>query len=158
MKNWTESIYKYYKRFYQPGGFGLVMGGVPSAGDMKHLCDMALHKLPEDIIEIYSLHNGFGIMVGSEINWILVPICDLVGFQESCKDWFAETHPCLSDKVFPFLDWGSGDFLMLMRGDVGFLPEVYEFEHESFDVDANQPWREFVKPAIKSLSELLEPA
>jgi hypothetical protein len=153
--NWRTKIIKHYLKQVDTS-YGLIIGALPVQDDDCSRAD-SVYPLPEEIKEIYSIHDGFGLVKEKgEILWQLPPRYQLPQLKATCCDWFADTHPELVHSVFPFLDGFTGTYLLVLVENGKILQGIFEFDHENYDFEPNQPWSEFIVKVYDRFEEFFE--
>ena len=114
--------------------------------------------LPSDFKSLYTEVNGIGSEEKGEIMWFFVPLQNLTSFKEEAIDWFHESHPDLANRFLPFISWGNGDYSgYLILDDSTISSQIYIFEHESYEFEAQQDSAEFMLAESESIKTFLSP-
>jgi hypothetical protein len=156
MKSWTQQLLRAHQVTHPNDGWNLVLGGGASEDEISALEGSLGITFPREFRELYLTHNGVGMSRerSEEIVWQAIPLALIPAAIKHARDWFHETHPEVSARFFPFLDWYCGDYDGYLLGEGPFvLPGIYSFEHESYEFDADQDSEEFLLPAYSSLRE-----
>lgn len=156
MSEWRPLITGFYKIDHADDPDSLELGQPATANDFDSL-DKALGlKMPAEFRSFYGEFNGFGTKRDGETDWFFVPISDIPKFTARIRDWFEETHPEIAKRYVAVVDWGNGDSSGYLFSEAGEpLEGFFIFEHESYEFEADQDWREFMIPVDSSIRGFL---
>lgn len=161
MTDWFRVFNKYYAVAHADEEYTMVTQPGVSAEELDQMAGRLGINLPDEFCDLYMATNGFGIATDDEpddIWWLFHPLDDLPNFIDSMRDWFADTHPDVASRFFPFIDFANGDSMGYLTETVGsILPGLFCFEHESYEHDEDQDVDEFLSSIPVTIEELLTP-
>lgn len=159
MTDWLKTISKNHNRVHRDIGDKLHIQAGASKSAIKTLEKSLKLNLVEEFRSLYEQCNGFGLTCDDEpdrIWWFFRPLEQIEEFADGTRSWFAETHPELAARFFPFIDWGNGDGMGYLIGDDDATqPGLYCFEHENYGFDEDDDPEEFIIKWNNSIYELL---
>lgn len=158
MKTWHQRVHEAHERDHKEDGLRLVTGPPASPKaivDFEHVLGWTL---PAEFHGLYQTFDGVGLASGEEETlWLLTPLAKIPQVIADVRTWFADTHPALARRYFPFIDWGNGDssgYLLSEKGEL--LPGIWIFEHEAYEFDEAQPASAFLAAFVGNLQEFFE--
>lgn len=156
MSDWRKIIVAFHKLDNTDNPDSLVLGSPATAVSIAEFEKTVGYSMPEEFKTLYSEYDGFGTTREGEVEWFFLPLSKLPGHATEVRDWFQETHPEIAKRFVPFVDWGSGDASGYLFSESG-VPEpgVFMFEHESYEFEKDQDWREFLIPVDGSIRAFL---
>ncbi len=157
MKTWHQRVREAHKRNHQGDGVELIIGPPANPEAITELEREVGRRLPPEFHELYQALDGFGVVTADGELWLFTPLAKIARSAAAAGTWFADSHPSLAKRYFPFIDWGNGDssgYLFSEEGDL--LPGIWIFEHEMYGFDASQPASAFLVKFAKNLQEFLE--
>lgn len=114
--------------------------------------------VPSELRGFYEQIGGCGVKAGDrKVSWQVVPVTEVATNIAKARDWFADTHPKLAARFFPFIDWDCGDYTGYLQSPLGLKKGLYTFEHESYEFDADQSAQSFIMKSYKSLEDFFSP-
>ncbi|MBL9153880.1 MAG: SMI1/KNR4 family protein [Verrucomicrobiales bacterium] len=156
MNEWRPLINEYYKLAHTDDPNSLELGKPATTEELDSLDKELGFKMPPEFRSFYGEFNGFGTKRDDETDWFFVPISAIPNLTAVIRDWFKETHPEIARRYVAVVDWGNGDssgYLFSEAGDP--LEGFFIFEHESYEFEADQDWREFIIPVNSSIRNFL---
>lgn len=156
MTEWNKSIIAFHNLDYADDPDSLVLGSPASAASIAEFEKAIGYSMPEEFKTLYSEYDGFGTTGEGEVDWFFLPLAKLPALASEVRDSFHETHPQIAKRFVPFADWGNGDASGYLFSESG-VPElgIFIFEHESYNFEENQDWREFLFPVDESIHDFL---
>ena len=102
--------------------------------------------MPAEFVELYSCFNGVGFLFdsGRQVDWLITPILQIPRLQSDLAKWFEGTHPNLGRRILPLVDSGCGDVEGFAFEDGQLVAGFFNFEHEAYEFEEGQDWREFI--------------
>lgn len=156
MSEWQLLITEFYKLGHADDLDSLELGRPATTDDLDSLDRELGFKLPSEFRSFYGEFNGFGTKRDGETDWFFVPISAIPSLTTSAREWFQETHPAIAKRYIAVVDWGSGDSSGYLFSETGEpLEGIFIFEHESYEFEADQDWREFLIPVDSSIRNFL---
>ncbi len=156
MSEWRPLITEFYKLDHADDPDSLELGQPATAEDFDSLDKEVGFKMPPEFRSFYAEFNGFGTNRDGETDWFFVPISGIPSLTAGIRDWIQETHPEIAKRYVAVVDWGNGDssgYLFSESGEP--LDGFFIFEHESYEFEADQDWREFIIPVDSSIRDFL---
>lgn len=146
---------KLISQYYASSQIADVHFGPPADADSITRLKNIHPSFPADLIAVYQECNGFGVKEGDEVEWLLMPIEKLQDFVANCRSTWEETHPLMASKFVPVFDWGNGDVSGYLPLEIAPANTIYTWDHELYEYDAAQDWREFLVETESSIEDLL---
>ena len=155
MSKWLPLITEFYK-LYHTDPYSLELGPPATAKDLDSLDKEVGFRMTAEFRSFYGEFNGFGTKRDGEVDWCFVPISEIPSLTAGVRDWFEETHPDIAKRYVAVVDWGNGDSSGYLFSEFGEpLEGFFIFEHESYEFEVDQDWREFIIPVDSSIREFL---
>lgn len=155
MPDWKKTVEAHHQWAHPNDGFELVM--LPPASDIevRSLQSTFGFPVPSELRGFYEQIGGCGVKAGDhEVSWMVVPVTEVATNIAKARDWFANTHPKLAARFYPFIDWDCGDYTGYLQSPLGLKRGLYTFEHESYEFEAAQPAQSFLTKSYSSLEDL----
>lgn len=146
---------KLISQYYASSQIEDVHFGPPADADSMDRLNKLHPSFPADLIAVYQECNGFGVKEGGEVEWLLMPIENLQDFIARYRSTWEETHPLMASKFVPVFDWGNGDVSGYLPLEIDATNAIYTWDHELYEYDAAQDWREFLVETESSVKDLL---
>lgn len=154
MSEWKRCIISFHKLDHSGDPGSLVLGEPATAGSIGEFERSIGYSMPDEFKAIYSEFDGFGAANGGTIDWFFVPLARLPDYVSEVRDWFQVTHPEVAKRFVPFGGWESGDAIGYIFSDEGVPdPGIFIFEHENYEFNEGQDWREFIIPVSSSIHD-----
>ncbi len=156
--NWREVVSRHHEWAHRDDDCVLLM---PDPSDEKRLVDkLGSLGFPrvEEFESFYRSVDGYGSKwnVDDEDSWLFVPVDQLPTAVKHGRDWFLKTHPDIAERFFAFINWGNGDYSGYLLDETGGCDgRIYTFEHEMFEFDEKQDWRDFLDSYYDSILDFL---
>lgn len=156
MTEWNKSIVAFHNLDNAAARDSLILGSPATIDSIAEFEKAIGFSMPEEFKSLYSEHDGFGTSRHGEAEWFFLPLSELPEHAAEVRDWFQETHPEIAKRFVPFVDWGNGDASGYVFSASG-IPEpgIFMFEHESYEFEEDQDWREFLVPVDASIRDFL---
>jgi hypothetical protein len=156
MSDWYQIISAAHQLDHPEAPDSLVLGAPADAVSIAAFEKAIGYCLPEEFKELYLKYDGFGRSGKTEVCWFFLPMSELPRHVAEVREWFQETHPEIARRYVPFVDWGDGDASGYLFSESG-VPEqaIFMFEHESYEFEKDQDWRDFLMPVDKSIRDLI---
>lgn len=156
MSEWHKNIADFHKLDNADDPDSLVLGSPATATSIVEFEKAVGYSMPEEFKSLYSEYDGFGTTRNGEVDWFFLPISKLADHATAVRDWFQETHPEIAKRFVPFVDWGNGDASGYVFSESGAPePGIFMFEHENYEFEEDQDWREFLVPVDASIRAFL---
>ena len=156
MSDWRPLVTEFYKIDHGDDPDSLELGQPATAEDFDALEKELGFTMPEEFRSFYGQFNGFGTDLDGETDWFFVPISRIPSLTAEIRDWFEETHPDIAKRYVAAVDWGNGDSSGYLFSESGVpLDGFFIFEHEMYEFEAGQDWREFIAPVDSSIRDFL---
>jgi len=153
MSDWRSIVSEYYERHLADQG-PLVLGQPATVGDLDLLNKKTGFRMPPEFRSFYSEFNGFGIDRDGETEWFFVHTSEIPNLTADTRSWIEETHPEVAKRYVAVVNWWNGDssgYLFAESGEP--LDGFFMFEHESYEFEPEQDWREFLTTVDSSLRD-----
>lgn len=156
MTEWHRNIVAFHNLDNVDDPDSLFLGSPAKATSIADYEKSVGYPMPEEFKELYSEFDGFGTSRDGEVDWFFLPVSKLPEHALIVRDWFQKTHPEIAKRFVPFVDWGNGDASGYVFAESG-VPEpgIFIFEHESYEYEEDQDWREFLIPVDASIRDFL---
>ena len=156
MSEWQHNILKFHKLDNADNPDSLVLGEPASGESIAEFEKTIGFSMPEEFKQLYSEYDGFGTKRNGEIDWFFLPLSKISNHATEVRDWFQDTHPDIAKRFVPFVDWGNGDASGYVYSVAGVPePAIFIFEHEGYEFENNQDWRDFLLPVDSSIRTFL---
>ncbi len=156
MSDWYQNILDFHNLDNADNPDSLVLGSPATNASIAELEKATGYAMPNEFRQLYLEFDGFGTSRDGETEWFFVPISKLDAHLSEVRDWFQDTHPEIAERFVSFVDWRCGDASGYIFTESG-LPEpgIFMFEHERYEFDAEQDWREFLVPVDDTIRTFL---
>lgn len=135
----------------------LITGSGASIQELLFVENELKIKLPQELLDLYRIYNGFGVETKDGKFWALHPLSGYVEFILGIRDSFSTTHPKAAERFLPVFDWNDGDAVgYLLNNDGTFKVGLYEFSHDDYEYSSKQPVSEFIARCDESIGSFLE--
>jgi len=156
MSEWHKNIVAFHKLDNADDPESLVLGPPASAASIAEFEKAIGYKLPDEFKQLYTEYDGFGTSRDGETDWLFLPVKKLSEHATEVRDWIQKTHPEIAKRFAPFVDWGNGEASGYVFSETGIpLPGIFIFEHESYEFEEEQDWKEFLIPVDSSIRDFL---
>ncbi len=156
MSEWRQVITEFHKLDHPDDPDSLELGQPVSSKEFDSLDKQIGFKMPPEFRSFYREFNGFGTKQDGETDWFFVPISIIPSLTANIRDWIQETHPEIAKRYVAVVDWGNGDLSGYLFSESGEpLDGFFIFEHESYEFEDAQDWREFIIPLDSSIRDFL---
>lgn len=155
MPNWKLIVEQHHQWAHAKDEYELVALPPASSADLQALRATLGFPVPKELLSFYEQVGGCGVRAGDrEVSWLVVPVAKVAENIASARDWFAETHPRLAARFFPFISWDCGDYTGYLKSPCfGLKRGLFTFEHEFYKFEASQLAWFFMKRDFKSLED-----
>ncbi|MDM4019577.1 SMI1/KNR4 family protein [Roseiconus lacunae] len=161
MTDWLELLTRHHAAAQADSGYEPLFGDAAPPERLDDAQSKIGLPLPAELRNLYGSVDGYGLKMEADCMlspWFIVPTSELVNFVSSCRNAIVETHPNLSGRFLPFIDWANGDFMGYVYDRNGNLIEgLHLFLHEKFQHCADQEPDEFFHSFDGSIADFLEP-
>jgi len=156
MSKWHKRIVAFHRLDNADNPNSLVLGSPATAATIAEFEKAANYSMPNEFKALYSEFDGFGTLRDGEVDWFFLPLSKLPEHANGVRSWIQKTHPEIAKRFVPFVDWGNGDASGYVFSESG-VPEqgIFIFEHESYEYEEDQDWREFLLPVDTSIVDFL---
>ncbi|MEZ5324857.1 MAG: SMI1/KNR4 family protein [Verrucomicrobiales bacterium] len=156
MSDWRPLITEFYKLDHADDPDSLELGQPATTDELDSLDKELGFNMPPEFRSFYGEFNGFGTKRDGETDWFFVPISAIPSLTAGIRYWFQETHPEIAKRYVAVVDWGNGDSSGYLFSETGEpLEGFFIFEHESYEFEADQDWRDFIVPVDSSIHDFL---
>lgn len=148
--DWISLFKAKYEQDFKNDGYFLFFPEPRELKAIRIALSEVFFVIPNEIEDFYLQSNGVKIVSGENGKenalWHIPPISQLKEFVYSGKDWMLETHPDIAQRFVPIISWFNGDYAgYLLSEDLSSLEGFFEFNHEVFDFDECQNYKDFLK-------------
>ena len=154
MTNWTELAQRYFASNNINPKDQLLNDGASLTNITLTTSSLGI-KVPQEFVDLYSVHNGIGFVNPDMTWWLFRPLEHLAEFIPQTSDWFRKNHDELASRFFPFIDWGNGDGTgYLLNEHRKLLAGLYHFNTGAYDFDDDeQDSAEFLNLEYESIEQ-----
>jgi len=154
---WRTIIENQHKRNHPKNEYKLIFRDGCIDSDIRDIEQSLSVSFPKELSDLYTDFDGFGKSAeGGNTLWFFVPLPQLINFVGEVRDWFEETHSSIAKRFLPVFDWGSGDSVGYLYNNAGEVDGLYEFNHELYEFDESQDWKEFLIKDSKNITDFLK--
>lgn len=154
--NWKELIMSFCNLGQANGPESLFLGSSVSNAALDTLASDVGFVFPEEFRDLYAIYDGFGIELKADTrNSIFMPVSEIPQFAKRMQGWFEETHAKVASRFISFINWNNGNSSGYLFSETGQLEGIYTLQHDEYNFEEDQDWREFLVPAAESIKDLL---